>query len=78
MNTNFYGLWCDPTGNRTRVADASVADALSTRPLMPEIITRFQFTEILLKIGFIEEMRTTRDNKVVPQIFFHHFPYSRK
>ena len=34
--------------------------------------------EILLEIGFIEEMRTIRGNKEVPQTFFHNFFYFRK
>ena len=34
--------------------------------------------EILLKIGFIEEMRTTWGNEAVSQTFFHNSPYSRK
>ena len=34
--------------------------------------------EILLKIGFIEEMRTIRDNKEVPKTFFHNHLYSRQ
>ena len=33
VNTNFYNLWFDPTGNQTRVY-RSVADALSTRSLI--------------------------------------------
>ena len=37
-----------------------------------------RFKEILLKIGFIEEMRTTSGNKEVLQIFLPNFPYSRK
>ena len=35
-------------------------------------------SEKLLEIGFIEEMRTTRDNKEVLQTFFHDSPYLRK
>ena len=34
--------------------------------------------EILLKIGFIEEMRTIWGNKEVPQTFFQNFLYLRK
>ena len=34
--------------------------------------------KILLEIGFIEEMRTTRGNKEVPQTFFHISHSSRK
>ena len=34
--------------------------------------------EILLEIGFIEEMRTIWGNKEVPQTFFHNFLYLRK
>ena len=34
--------------------------------------------EILLEIGFIEEMRTTGDNKEVSQTFFHISPYLQK
>ena len=37
-----------------------------------------RFKEILLKIGFIEELRTTRGNKELPQTFFHYSPYSQK
>ena len=36
------------------------------------------FKEILLEIGFIEEMRTIWGNKEVPQTFFHNFLYLRK
>ena len=32
----------------------------------------------MLEIGFIEEMRTTWDNKELPQTFFHSSLYSRK
>ena len=38
----------------------------------------FIFKEILLNIGFIENMRITRGNKEVPQTFFHSFIYLRK
>ena len=34
--------------------------------------------EILLKINFIEEMRTTRNNKKMPQKIFYNSLYSRK
>ena len=34
--------------------------------------------EILLEIGFIEEIRTTWGNEEVPQNFFHNSLYSRK
>ena len=34
--------------------------------------------ELLLEIGFIEETRTARGNKEVPQTFFHNSLYSRK
>ena len=34
--------------------------------------------EILLEIGFVEEMRTIWGNKKVPQTFFHNFLYLRK
>ena len=36
------------------------------------------FKEILLENGFIEEMRATWGNKVVPQIFSHNFLNLRK
>ena len=36
------------------------------------------FKEILLEIGFIEEMRTTWEYKEVPQTFFHYWRYLRK
>ena len=34
--------------------------------------------EVLLEIGFIEEIRTTCGNKEMPQTFFHNCSYSRK
>ena len=34
--------------------------------------------EILLEIGFIEDMRANWGNEEVPQTFFHNSPYSRK
>ena len=34
--------------------------------------------EVLLDIGFIEEMRTTRSKKEVPQTFFHNSLYFRE
>ena len=34
--------------------------------------------EILLEIGFVEEMRSTWGNKEVPQTFSPNTPYSRK
>ena len=34
VNTNFYGLWFDSTGNRAFLFTVSVADALSPRPLI--------------------------------------------
>ena len=37
-----------------------------------------ELEEILLEIGFIEEMRTTWGYKEVPQTFFHNSPYLRK
>ena len=36
------------------------------------------FKEILLEIGFIEEMRTTSGNEEVPQTFFHNSLYLQK
>ena len=38
----------------------------------------FIFEEILLEIGFIEEMRTTCGNEEVPQTFFLYTPCLRK
>ena len=35
-------------------------------------------TEMLLEIGFIEQMRTAGGNEEVPKIFFPNLPYSRK
>ena len=35
--SQFYSLWFDPTGNRIRVCRFSIADALSTRPLIGKI-----------------------------------------
>ena len=32
----------------------------------------------LLKIGFIEETKTTWGNKEVPQTLFYYYPYPRK
>ena len=40
MNTNFYGLWFSPTENRTQLS-VSVADALSTRPLIGKSVWKF-------------------------------------
>ena len=34
MNTNFYSLWCNPTGNQTRVDCFSRRRSASTRPLI--------------------------------------------
>ena len=33
---------------------------------------------MLLKIGFIEQMRTTSNNEKVPQTFFHYSFYPQK
>ena len=41
-------------------------------------ITILHLKEILLKIGVIEEMKTTCGNKKVPQTFFHYSLYSQK
>ena len=47
---------------------------------MIRVIFKVLFTikEILLEIGFIEEMRSTKGNQEVPLIFFHNSPYSQR
>ena len=66
------------TGNHRKVSYPRTQQRDHRVWVEPRLCNKLVLKEILLEIGFVEEMRTTWGNEEVPQTFSHNFPYSRK